>query len=193
MRVRQGANCGLQWPHSPVQHVFVCIALILFVRPVLTIPWNGSEDLKLIIVAASRRRSCCLPRRRRRWTRLCGRSSQRHPTPPTPFPPTPPSHLPPLLFSPSLLPPTPFAAAAGAAAASQWSSRAGLGRAGPDVVRPGRAGPDSVRNVAAAASPRQPAAPPTAFGCGRGGAKPARGRRSVKQNKVCAWFDDCVQ
>ena len=39
----------------------------------------------------------------------------------------------------------------------------------------------------------QPAAPPTAFGCGRGGAKPARGRRSAKQNKVCSWFDDCVQ
>jgi hypothetical protein len=86
--------------------------------------------------AASRRRSCCLPRRRRRWTRLCGRSSQRHP----PTPPTlPTSHLSSLPLQP-LLPPTPFAAAAGAAAASQWSSRAGLGRAGPDVFRPSRAG-----------------------------------------------------
>jgi len=61
----------------PLSSMCSCIAFILFVRPVLTIPWNGSGDLKLLIVAASRRRSCCLPRRRRRWTRLCGRSSQR--------------------------------------------------------------------------------------------------------------------
>ena len=51
----------------------------------------------------------------------------------------PTSHLSSLPLQP-LLPPTPFAAAAGASAASQWSSRAGLGRAGPDVFRPSRAG-----------------------------------------------------
>ena len=144
--------------------------------------------------AASRRWSCCLPRRRRRWTRLCGRSSQRHP----PHPPRP-SHLPPLPLQ-LLLPPTPLAAAACAAAASQWSSRARPGRAGCGPAEPGRmwsgwAGLGRILfcNVAAAASPRQPAPPPTAFGCGRGGAEPARGRRSAKQNKVCVWFDDCVQ
>ena len=147
--------------------------------------------------AASRRRSCCLPRRRRRWTRLCGRSSQRHPPTPPPFPP-PTSPL--FLSSPSShqrpWPPPPARRRRPSGSAGPgwaWPGRMWSGRAGPDAVRPGRAVPDSVRNVAAAASPRQPAAPPTAFGCGRGGAKPARGRRSAKQNKVCTWFDVCVQ
>ena len=70
--------------------------------------------------AASRRRSCCLPRRRRRWTRLCGRSSQRHP----PTPPTlPTSHLSSLPLQP-LLP--------------RCRRRRG---GGVPVVQPGRAGP----------------------------------------------------
>ena len=79
--------------------------------------------------AASRRWSCCLPRRRRRWTRLCGRSSQRHP----PRPPR--SHLFPSSSSshqrPSPPPP---------ARRRRPSGPAGPGRAGPDVVRPSRAG-----------------------------------------------------
>ena len=55
----------------------------------------------------------------------------------TPHPPSlPTSHLSSLPLQP-LLQPTPFAAAAGAAAASQWSSRAGQGRAGCGPAEPG--------------------------------------------------------
>ena len=75
-------------------------------------------------------------------------------SPPTPYP-----HSPPLISSPPAPPSTnPL---------HHRRRRGGGVAAGPLVVRPGRAGPDSVRNVAAAASPRQPAPPPTGLGCGR--------------------------